>query len=58
MLAQADVLYITQIHHTFSGDTWFPDMDMDQWSEVYREDFEVDEKNLHPYSFMQYTRKT
>ena len=58
MLAQADTLYLTQIHHTFSGDTWFPEMDMDQWSEVYREDFEVDEKNLHPYSFMQYTRKT
>jgi dihydrofolate reductase len=58
MLAQADALYLTQIHHTFSGDTWFPEMDMDQWSEVYREDFEVDEKNLHPYSFMQYTRKT
>ena len=58
MLEQADTLYITQIHHTFSGDTWFPEMDMGQWSEVYREDFEVDEKNLHPYSFMQYTRKT
>jgi dihydrofolate reductase len=58
MLAQADTLYLTQIHHTFSGDTWFPEMDMSQWSEVYREDFEADEKNLHAYSFMQYQRKT
>ena len=58
MLEQADTLYITQIHHTFSGDTWFPEMDMSQWSEVYREDFEADEKNLHAYSFMQYERKT
>jgi dihydrofolate reductase len=58
MLAQADTLYLTQIHHAFSGDTWFPEMDMSQWSEVYREDFEADEKNLHAYSFMQYQRKT
>jgi dihydrofolate reductase len=58
MLAQADTLYLTQIHHTFSGDTWFPEMDMSQWSEVYREDFEADEKNRHAYSFMQYQRKT
>jgi dihydrofolate reductase len=57
-LAQADALYITQIYHAFSGDTWFPEIDMSQWSETYREDFEADEKNLHPYSFMQYTRKT
>lgn len=57
-LAQADALYITQIYHAFSGDTWFPEMDMSQWSEVYREDFEADEKNLHAYSFMQYQRKT
>ena len=57
-LAQADALYITQIYHAFSGDTWFPEIDMSQWSETYREDFEADEKNLHAYSFMQYQRKT
>ena len=49
-LAQADALYITQIYHAFSGDTWFPEIDMSQWSETYREDFEADEKNPHAYS--------
>jgi dihydrofolate reductase len=56
-LAQADALYITQIYHAFSGDTWFPEIDMSQWSETYREDFEADEKNPHAYSFMKYLRE-
>jgi len=57
-LEHADVLYLTQIHHAFSGDTWFPEIDMEQWTEAYREDFEADEKNPHSYSFMKYLRKS
>jgi dihydrofolate reductase len=56
-LEQADILYLTQIHNTFSGDTWFPEIDMTQWSEAYREDFGADEKNPYPYSFMKYLRE-
>ena len=56
-LEQADVLYLTQIHHAFSGDTWFPEISMIQWSEDYREDFKADEKNIYAYSFMKYLRK-
>ena len=56
-LEQADVLYLTQIHHAFSGDTWFPKIDMAQWSEVYRENFDADEKNIYPYSFMKFLRE-
>jgi|TARA_B110000967_G_C18772254_1_gene503752 dihydrofolate reductase len=56
-LEQADFLYLTQIHHAFSGDTWFPEMDMTQWSEDFREDFEADEKNIHAHSFMKFSRK-
>lgn len=56
-LEQADVLYLTQIHHAFSGDTWFPEIDMSRWCEVYRERFEADENNPYPYSFMKYLRE-
>jgi dihydrofolate reductase len=56
-LEQADALYLTQIHHTFTGDTWFPEIDMKQWIEDFREDFETDEKNIHTHSFMKYVRK-
>jgi dihydrofolate reductase len=56
-LEQADVLYLTQIHHAFSGDTWFPEIDISQWSEVFRERHEPDEKNQFPYSFMKYIRE-
>jgi dihydrofolate reductase len=44
-LEQADTLHLTQIHHAFSGDTWFPEINMTEWSEAYREDFDADEKN-------------
>jgi dihydrofolate reductase len=56
-IEQADILYLTQIHHTFSGDTWFPEIDMTQWSESYRESFDVDEKNPFSYSFVKYLRE-
>lgn len=56
-LEQADVLYLTQIHHAFSGDTWFPAIDMNQWTEIDRECFDTTEKNPYPCSFIKYRRK-
>lgn len=56
-LALADRLYITQIHHQFSGDTWFPQIDMRLWRQVCREDFEPDEINRYPYSFIKFVRE-
>ena len=44
-----DILYITEVHHEFDGDTYFPEIDNDEWEEVEREDFKKDEK--HPYAY-------
>ena len=55
---KADALYITWIHSKFTADTYFPEINFDEWEEVSREDFDVDEKNLYPYSFVEYKRKT
>ena len=51
-----DVLYITEVHHEFDGDTYFPEIDSDEWEEVEREDFKKDEKHLYAYSFVTYKR--
>ena len=56
-LPLADRLYLTYIHHTFEGDTFFPEFNMDDWQEVSREDHEPDEKNKYAYSFVVLERK-
>ncbi|MDM1073492.1 dihydrofolate reductase [Empedobacter brevis] len=51
-----DVLYITEVHHEFDGDTYFPEIDSEEWEEVDREDFKKDEKHPYAYSFVTYRR--
>lgn len=52
-----DYMCITWVHSHFAADTYFPEVDFDKWQEIKREDFEVDEKNQYPYSFVEYKRK-
>ena len=47
-----DRSYLTIIHKSFDADTFFPEIDKTEWREVKREDFEPDEKNPLPYSFI------
>jgi dihydrofolate reductase len=54
---KVDSMHITWIHSSFSADSFFPEIDFSQWEEVSREDFEADEKNSYPYSFVEYKRK-
>lgn len=39
-LPVADRLYWTEIHETYEGDTYFPEVDWDDWSAVERDDHE------------------
>lgn len=52
----ADCLYITEIHHQFEGDAWFPVIENNDWKEIWREDHAADERNQFPYSFVKYLR--
>ncbi|MEG0187547.1 dihydrofolate reductase [Algoriella sp.] len=52
----ADVLYITEVHHEFEGDTYFPEIDEEIWEEVDRENFMKDEKHTYAYSYVTYKR--
>lgn len=53
----ADRFYLTRIHHTFTADTYLPAIDMREWEELERKDFQPDEKNKYPYSFITLKRK-
>ena len=56
-LDRADIIYLTLIHHEFTGDTWFPEIDPKYWKSVSRKDFNADDKNPFPYSFVKYARE-
>lgn len=52
----ADQLIITEVHETFEGDSFFPDIDTRVWKEVWREDHQKDEENPYDYSFVKYKK--
>ena len=56
LLPQADRLYLTQVHASLEGDTWFPDWQKSDWQEVSREDHPADNKNDYSYSFIVFDR--
>ncbi len=57
-LPLADVLNLTLVHHTPSeADTFFPEFNMNEWEETWREDCCADEQNDCPYSFIDLKRK-
>ena len=53
----ADTLYITEVHHKFSGDAWFPAINPNDWTESSREEHDIDESNKYAYAFVKYIRK-
>ena len=56
-LHRADRMFITQVHAEVKGDAFFPDFDdVGEWKLTDREDFEADDKNDHPFSFLTYER--
>jgi dihydrofolate reductase len=56
LLPQAQRLYITQIHHDFLGDAFFPPWKPGEWREIEREDHDADDVNIYPYSFITLSR--
>ena len=52
-----DRLYITRIHADVEGDTFFPDIDLDDWLLADRVDHPADEKNEFAYAFERYDRR-
>lgn len=53
-LAIADELIATEIHAEFEGDTFFPELDAQQWQEVARQPQPIE--NGYHYDFVRYDR--
>lgn len=50
-------IYYTEVHESFEGDTFYPELDKSTWNEISREKHSSDEKNAHDYSFVIYDSK-
>jgi dihydrofolate reductase len=56
-ISKVNTMYITWVHKEFNADTYFPEINFDEWTEVSRQDHDSDEHNLYPLSFSVYKRK-
>jgi dihydrofolate reductase len=56
-LPEVDRMYITRIEHEFAADTFFPDVNMAEWTLVSSEQGVQDDKNPYLYYFQIYQRK-
>ncbi|WP_265456934.1 dihydrofolate reductase [Enterococcus sp. HY326] len=55
-LPYCTILYRTVIGHVFEGDTYFPNLDWDEWHLVSVSEGEIDEKNRYSQSYETYQR--
>lgn len=57
-VAVADKMYLTHVHATFEdADTFFPEVDFNEWEVISSEDHKADEKHAYDYTFVEYQRK-
>ncbi|AUC83358.1 dihydrofolate reductase [Lacinutrix sp. Bg11-31] len=53
----ASKIELTRVHSTFDADTFFPEINMEQWKETASKVHDNDEQHNHSFSFMTYERK-
>ena len=46
-----DKVYLTKVHHSFEGDTFFPELNSD-WEEINKIENKADEKHSYDYDFI------
>jgi dihydrofolate reductase len=53
----ADRLYITHVHRNAPADVYFPEIDLNIWEVVEKEEFKTTEDNIIPYTYVIYGRR-
>lgn len=56
-LSDADVLWQTKINMNFDGDTFFPEIDWNEWELENEYEGMVDDQNRFPHTFRKFVRK-
>jgi len=53
----ANKIYLTRVHASLEGDTFFPSLDPQHWELVNTLDFDADDKHRYSYSFQTWVQK-
>ena len=56
-LPRVDRLYLTRVHCSLDGDTFFPEVDWEDWKMIDNQRHQADEKNNYDYSFQTLDRR-
>jgi dihydrofolate reductase len=57
-LPQAKKIYLTQVHGSFEGDVFFPELSEGEWRLTSSEENKKDEKNPFDFTYLVYERKS
>jgi dihydrofolate reductase len=53
----ANKIYLTRIYGDFVGDSYFPDINDNEWKQISHSENKADEKNPYPFAFLEYVKK-
>ena len=56
-LDMVDRIYLTRVHATINGDTYYPELPKSDWKLISSDPHSADEKNNYPYTFEVWERK-
>ncbi|WP_373055589.1 dihydrofolate reductase [Zunongwangia sp. H14] len=54
---KAEKIELTRVHGTFDADTFFPEINLEEWKITSEEFHEKDEKHEYPFTYITYERK-
>lgn len=57
LLPKTSRIYLTRVHATVAGDTWFPELDADAWEEVDRESYPATDQREYAFDILTLDRK-
>ena len=52
-----DRIELTRVHQNFKADVFFPEIDLNRWKEIARENFEATNEQPYHYSFITFEKK-
>ena len=52
-----DRIELTRVHHNFEADVFFPEIDLNQWKEIAREEIKASEEQAYNYSYITFEKK-